>query len=127
MISTELLNKILGEEIIEIDNELSNTICYTQKVKNVDFGHSIMEAKVRSEINIFELIHKCKDWAYAQGYTIIAFKGHKDYSVMVFNKDRFYLNTDYLRLIVLFNSTNCVSELEAVIKAINWVIKRENL
>ena len=61
MISEELLSEVLGIKV-EITGKLSNSnICYTDKYFNDD------------DINIHELSHKCKEWAFNKGYTILTY------------------------------------------------------
>ena len=63
MISKELLSVVMGVEIYKIII-LDNYIRYTLMEDYEDIAQDLYE------INIFELAHKCKEWAYKQGFLI---------------------------------------------------------
>lgn len=64
MISTELLSEVLCVHVRDdwyFDCEI---LVYTyDKILGLDENY-------KAEINIYELAHKCKEWAYSQGYII---------------------------------------------------------
>lgn len=66
IISKELLGAVLGEEIKDIYKIGSNP-----NFKNNTLLFSLRGCGDLHDINIHELIHKCKEWAYNQGYMII--------------------------------------------------------
>lgn len=106
MISKELLSKVLSEEVIEIDElKFGSTIYFIKMIRNADFGHSKMDAKVRSEINVYELMHKCKKWA---------------------NRKLIKIDSSYLGLVDIYydgKSKGFVAdtEPESVFKATEWI------
>ncbi len=63
MISKELLSEVLGiEGMLEI----------IISGKEVDFHYGdINTSTIMDTINIYELAHKCKEWALKQGYEIV--------------------------------------------------------
>ena len=63
MISKELLSVVMGVEIYKIII-LDNYIRYTLMEDYEDIAQDLYE------INIFELAHKCKEWACKQGFLI---------------------------------------------------------
>lgn len=63
MISKELLSVVMGVEIYKIII-LDNYIRYTLMEDYEDIAQDLYE------INIFEFAHKCKEWAYKQGFLI---------------------------------------------------------
>ena len=59
--SKELLSEVLGlkTNLVEIDEARNNVFYYCNK-----FG------RITGEINIYELAHKCKEWALSKNYEI---------------------------------------------------------
>ena len=68
MISKELLNKVLNIEIVSYQMKQKNILAYEyNKVsKNQWSGKTFCNRS----INIYELAHKCKEWALSKGYII---------------------------------------------------------
>ena len=64
MISKELLSKVLGYEV-EIRG-------FKDKYIPANFEYIVDMIDVKT-INIYELAHKCKEWAYNQGYVLDCF------------------------------------------------------
>jgi len=64
MISKELLSEVLGVEVIEFEIKPKNNIkyIYNKKSKNPWSGKEFCNRS----INIYELAHKCKEWASTQ-------------------------------------------------------------
>ncbi len=69
IISKELLSEVLKEEIVNVHDHISDQhVSYSYKSESNDkFG-------LMSEINIHELAHECKEWAYDEGYWIFSYK-----------------------------------------------------
>ena len=65
MINIELLSEVLNEDIIDFNVE-DNELIY-----NVNYDHT------RSFINIYELAHKCKEWALNKDYLIDSSHGYE--------------------------------------------------
>jgi len=83
MISKELLEAVLGYPI-------SNTNPYRSNNYIIFRVHSI-----RQKINIYELAHKCKEWAYKEGHPVTTFMANnithfrcskEDYEKRVYEK-----------------------------------------
>lgn len=60
MISKELLGEVLKADIRKINNSILDGNLYYYKTF----------VKCKSKINIYELAHKCKEWAFRQGYEL---------------------------------------------------------
>jgi hypothetical protein len=111
VISKELLSEVLEEEVgsFEIKN---NALIYTIKLC---FGYKT--------INIYELAHKCKEWAWDNGYSI-TIKRYKDgYQCILDFEFTFNLSnsnkTGHIR-----NWTGIVNsntEPEAIFNACQWI------
>lgn len=61
-ISKELLSEVLKVNVTYTEKLIGNTLGF--KTNNVDFTHLI---------NIYELAHKCKEWALTKGYVILEY------------------------------------------------------
>lgn len=118
MISKELLSEVLNnKKILLSKNDLlieNNVLLFDNKCNYL------------VNINIYELAHKCKEWAFKQGYALTPMNdfgfGNKD-------TDNFksYWTSCYINLRPS-NGTHlyCVemtSEPEAIFKACEWVLK----
>lgn len=60
MISKELLGEVLERDVDKVKDIEANTLIYG----------CVHSDGWYDEINIYELAHKCKEWAYSQGYII---------------------------------------------------------
>ena len=63
MISKELLSEVIKRNIINIKTSLDDYIINENIVRYWDD-----KSVVHFEINIYELAHKCKEWALKKGY-----------------------------------------------------------
>lgn len=61
MISKELLSEVLNASIYYMEMQSKNIIVHYDKGMPLMYDDSI---------NIYELAHKCKEWAYNKGYII---------------------------------------------------------
>ena len=95
MISKELLSEVLGEKVEEIGRIIDTTI--------LAFRYSTHW----SGINIYELAHKCKGWAYNKDHILTSWK----------DRDCFYCEID--DNVMSFSSEN--NEPEAIFKACEWI------
>jgi len=101
MISEELLNDVLELDLIVHDIKIvNNTLFYTTE-------------NYTNKINIYELAHKCKEWALDKGYIIESYTFFDDRSenkgYARIGKYRFPLKT----------------EVEAIFKACQWILKNK--
>lgn len=67
------MKKLISKELLSV---VLDVVC-----TDVEFdAHSndiIYEAFGKSEINIYEFAHKCKEWAFDKGYSIISWQNTK--------------------------------------------------
>jgi len=56
--SKELLSEVLGYKVKDIVLSTENNLCF-------------FSCNVEHRINIYELAHKCKEWAFNKGYELI--------------------------------------------------------
>lgn len=112
MISRELLSEVLNESRVILDYEVS--ICG----KEIHYGHTDIDED--GFINIYELAHKCKEWAtpiHSQYFLTIFIGGISEtthirqYGVDIVDKD--------LCNIAGFTA---VTEYEAIFKACEWIL-----
>ena len=107
MISKELLSEILDEDILRFSVDDSEII-YIVRYDNTD-----------SFINIYELAHKCKEWAHKEGYNL---------------STKLYDNTHYAK-VYKDNQANyfsveyepAISDVKAVFKACEWILKEQDV
>jgi hypothetical protein len=107
MISKELLSEILGRDVKEVGRN-QNNIWY----KFHPGGN---------EMNIYEVVHKCKEWAFNKGYIIdSAFvpKGNFTSSYAII-RDRTQAMDTYKHRV------NADTEAEAVVQDCEWILKIE--
>jgi len=66
MISKELLSEVFEENVISIDYTIDNNLTFTS------YDNMWSGEYTKHVINIYELAHKCKEWAYKLGYNLIS-------------------------------------------------------
>ena len=116
--SKELLSEVLGLEIKEIKNKSNGALYVTDNC----VGFSTKE-ETAGLINIYELAHKCKEWATSKGYIMLSYM----------EDDK----TGYVSLGDLFGQTKVKlpqpkdsfwfeadTELEAIFKACEWIMEQ---
>ena len=97
-ISKELLSEVLGKEVAQDNNiQIATPIVHYSNITHM------------SSINIYELAHKCKEWAWDNGYTIKSYKSDEDWWAMIRNM---YINT--------------TTEPEAIFKACEWILEQKD-
>jgi len=118
MISEELLSGVLNIDDIHDNYEIMNDILFY----NIDCtDEEDINAYESREINIYELAHKCKKWAFGLGYIIdSAFvpKGNFTSSyVMVRNHTQSINEYEY--------RVNADTEPESIFLACEWILKQK--
>lgn len=110
-ISKELLSEVLKEDVLSVKPYIDNDPFY----KNIIMWE--YRKNTYDTINIYELAHKCKEWALS-----------KDYKLVSLNKECFLYDTQYLydvseQLNQWSEWFEADSEVEAIFKACEWVLK----
>ena len=103
MINKELLSEVLGFSIGNCWND-GNLV--------------VWEEDGMSEINIYELAHKCKEWAANKGYYVVSMVKFHCYLFTVtdfLEKPCYKVNWDF--------SAGTRSESEAIFRACEWILK----
>ena len=118
MISKELLNKVLNIEIVSYQMKQKNILAYEyNKVsKNQWSGKTFCNRS----INIYELAHKCKEWASTHNYSVksgweMTHWGGA-YRVEVFRNSNN----------ILFSMSTVDTEPEAIFKACQWILTKDS-
>lgn len=103
-ISKELLSAVLHAEIIDIEKDLRGEC--------LRYYWNDRAMAITQEINIYELSHKCKKWAFKQGYSYLGNKG----LINIYSKTG--------TLVVIMNK-NVVNWFDVYIdfKASEWILK----
>jgi len=114
MISKELLSEVLGYKINNIDVQNNYII--------IDYLVIKWNDNRPNEINIYELAHKCKEWAFSLGLTVETCKKIKIDIPITFirvycNKRKKYLKEYELSKTELY---------EADIRACQWVLDNKD-
>ena len=107
MISKELLSEVIGYKVDYIASSGNTYIGF----------HTEMGGK---NINIYELAHKCKEWALSKGYYISLIIDEDDKT-----KCRYVLNlswNDGYEVDFIIASEPYSTETEAIIKACEWIL-----
>jgi len=119
MISKELLSEVLGLKIKQLDyySDTKNTIVFTDTYKN--YGWQLE--------NIYELAHKCKEWAKYYGFKIHSGYSHEaiGQSYATPMKEKWEAGN----LIMAYCPDDCPvedfvlqTEQEAIFKACQWIL-----
>ena len=116
MISKELLSEVLGYEPFKID-----------KIKQVNGVGIVLvllnqDGTVRSYQNIYELAHKCKEWALNKGYVIESLTNRSCImgdNYEYFAEAKIHKETNSM----CQNTIDADTEIEAIFKACEWVRK----
>ena len=107
MISKELLGEVLKADIRKINNSILDGNLYYYKTF----------VKCKSKINIYELAHKCKEWALSKGYIINSgATTSNDWSSTIYKviKENPYIKE--------LSNTWEQSENEAIFRACQWIL-----
>lgn len=121
MISKKLLTEVLGlvEEpnkiILVSRNKYENNIKQTLQI-------SYNNGSEPNEINIYELAHKCKEWAFKQHFEI-----HSASNSLYGDKPIAYIQDTALCGVELPSIFEANIEPEAVFKACEWILKQKEI
>ena len=121
LISKELLSEIENYRVDYFDMFDDNIVYYTNHLIGVD-DNRVEE----NNVTIYELAHKCKEWAIKQGYSLRSCI-HDDGS-----HERYYSICDILKPLydssclfdTLLKTTEANTELEAIFKAGQWILDK---
>ena len=109
MISKELLSEVLNIEHILEFRQSVNVFWITDAKSHVG----------AVPINIYELAHKCKEWALANGFAISSGIPKPFYKKRIIGAEIFKL-TDFRNAIFICYQE---SEYDAIIEACEWILK----
>jgi hypothetical protein len=102
MISKELLSEVLGVDIVKFDS-------FSSSILDVEFKRFSHEEGIK--LNIYELAHKCKEWAYRNNYGI---------SVHTSEISGYIVEIQCCFSVTNFHNMN---EPEAIFKACQWILE----
>ena len=101
--SKELISEVLSKEVEEERFIDSNSLTY-------------VNSGIYEDINIYELAHKCKEWALRKGYIVASGLNEEG---------RWWCDVSEVKI---FPAINCTyvqdTEMEAVIKACEWIMEQ---
>lgn len=123
MISKELLSKVLDNEVpyqVKVHKIIikNNSLNYFYNSK--DSGGGLFEAN--EYVNIYELAHKCKEWAYSQGYILFSkIRLNSSLASCYFDTmGKHDYEEDY------HNDFRAETESEAIFKACQWILDKDS-
>ena len=103
--SKELISKVLSKEVEEERFVDSNSLTY-------------VNSGIYEDINIYELVHKCKEWALSKGYDTRS--GFNSYLKCYFCD----IYKDLIHQARYEYATKRTSEPEAIFKACEWIMEQ---
>ena len=113
--SKELLGEVLDTTITELAFK-NNYVEYTSSISGNPYCYITYD-----KINIYELAHKCKEWAYRQGYVLLS--GYSAYGVgLFFCSCKGWVSENYDKKIEITHNT----EPEAIFKACQWILDNKD-
>ena len=107
-----MISEALLKEVIKKETSITNFIDDSRKIYNIGSTIVIPTTYGSHDYNIYELAHKCKEWAWRKGYLL---------SSSCRNGDNYAFCKVYQREIAF----RCETEPEAVFKACEWILKNQ--
>lgn len=113
--SKELLSAVLGGDISSV-SVAGNKITYTIPNYETEEDGELTYIDLGTNINIYELQHKIKEWASVCGYSLSSFWcfEKQDWSCWIEQKDGKFMGMN--------NYYHADTEFEAVVKACEWIL-----
>ena len=111
VISKELLREVLGYKVEYVEEcEHRDNI--------IGIWNNINSTPIK-ELNIYELAHKCKEWAYKKGYILMStIRTNSSLAICEFSKSGKHDYEDEL-----YNNFRTHTEHEAVFLACKWILE----
>ena len=119
LINKELLSEILGENVLGIGSIEDNRLSYFIREDIVAYTIQIKDIKSIYYINIHELAHKCKEWAWSLTYG----RNVQTYRTPTYIVCEIYDKDHPVRL----TRTTANTEPETIFKACEWILKQKEL
>lgn len=105
--SKELLSAVLNKEVTNIDQS-----CAESELKITAYFDDCRQVFT---LNIYELSHKCKEWADNRGYTIVAYiSGNKGWSELKYERN--------FKPVHSVTTASADSEPEAIFKSCQYIL-----
>ena len=118
MISKELLSSVLGLTVVK-GLELEGIVLWYNGIVNIN--NQPPYAK-ELNINIYELAHKCKEWAYSQGYILFSkIRLNSSLASCYFDTMGKHDYEDGYH-----NDFRAETEPEAIFKACEWILTKDS-
>lgn len=120
LISKELLREVLNKKVVEICNTYDTLINdnFIDTERELAFKYKSNNASILNDtINIYELAHKCKEWALNKGYTLLT----KNKECLIYSVEEVYDVVECLNQYEEYFEAD--TEYEAIFKACEWIKK----
>ena len=126
MISKELLSEVLGYEINDFmikDNLLKYDALYS-----LDMSNNHKAYGYRKSINIYELVHKCKEFAYKLNFNILTEKvSENGYFGYIIKTNQLLECYGYIQEIkVVYETIHNQTEAECIFIACQWILENKD-
>lgn len=119
-VSKELLSEVLGEQVNEIQILKNKAIFGGIQLWISSESHDVA-------VNIYELQHKCKEWAYTQGYIIITWNENPHFFDSEWQSEIFKIGEITANKRQRLNFFYGLStEPEAIFKACQWILDNKD-
>jgi hypothetical protein len=122
MISKELLSEVLGERIREF--YIKGSVLEIIVLRDCNFApydhppRIQKDCGIRKDINIYELAHKCKEWAWSKNFRLTSgiWDSDNKYTCDIFTENAIYQEEHH---------ENGDTEPEAIFKACQWILENK--
>lgn len=120
MISEELLSEVLGIEVNDFGFSLyDKSLMFINQTYYTDENNTKHRTGCKKSISIYELAHKCKEWAFKQEYRISSQYVEKGEFTSSWSKVHNLVSADN-DFIHRFHAN---TESEAIFKACQWILE----
>ena len=122
MISKELLSAVLGISLQNIRYNDTTNLYKIFKEDLFNWGDGSYGRWSNLEVNIYELAHKCKEWAYSQGYILFSkIRLNSSLASCYFDTMGKHDYEDEYH-----NDFRAETESEAIFKACEWILTKDS-
>lgn len=107
MISKELLGEVFNQKILCVKDIKDGYLNYKYRYMQDEYVYAC--------INIYELAHKCKEWALDKGYKLL----DECHAIIITDLNDIEIN-------IIDDDFNFPYKLERVFKACHWILDNQN-
>lgn len=120
MISEELLSEVLAYGVMLKPHKEENNEIWFEYEEKTEYS----TVWSNENINVYELAHKCKKWAYDLNY-ILSSNIHKDFKFTELHNTKAHCIVDGINMLTYREFFEAETEPEAIFKACQWVLENK--